>query len=88
MRRILAEGACVNNNLSSLFSSVVLVYFIYFVTLYPLFVIWTFLLFPKALYKFIIYSPEDDQSTLIEMSSCNHQFFSELITGVLKKDHV
>ena len=25
-------------------------------------------------------SPEDDQSILIEMSSCNLQFFSELIT--------
>ena len=30
--------------------------------------------------------PEDNQSMLIETSSCNHQFFSELITVLLKRD--
>ena len=29
-------------------------------------------------------SPEDDQSILIGMSSCNHQFVSELITTQLR----
>ena len=29
-------------------------------------------------------SPEDDQSILIETSSCNHRFFSELITTQLR----
>ena len=32
---------------------------------------------------FILHSPDDDQSILIETSSCNLQFFSELITTQL-----
>ena len=31
-------------------------------------------------YLYLSLSPEDDQSILIETSSCNYQFFSELIT--------
>ena len=34
------------------------------------------------------HSPEDDQSILIEMSSCNLQFFSELITTQLRDFHM
>ena len=33
-------------------------------------------------------SPEDDQSILIETSSCNLQFFSELITTQLRDFHM
>ena len=33
-------------------------------------------------------SAEDDQSILIEMSSCNLQFFSELITTQLRDFHM
>ena len=35
----------------------------------------------------IDYDLEDDRSILIEASSCNHQFFSELITIQLRSSH-
>ena len=37
---------------------------------------------------FCQHSPEDDQSILIETSSCNLQFFSELITTQLRDFHM
>ena len=37
---------------------------------------------------YIYLSPEDDQIILIETSSCNLQFFSELITTQLRDFHM
>ena len=39
-------------------------------------------------YYIYLHSPEDDQSILIETSSCNLQFFSELITTQLRDFHM